>query len=173
MILNNRSAAFLSAILLLVLVPSVNADLQTGLVAYYPFDGNANDFSGAGRHGTAFNGVAYVPGMKGLAASFNGINAFIKASSDGLPTGERTVSLWLFANTIKMPRSVLLAYGGGPVCGTSWFMMLDPPPSPPFYISGHCHSYDLWAPSLQPPIGAWYHLAITTSPTGTKFFVNG
>src|SRR5437870_1018547 len=104
MMMNSRFAASLSALLLLGLVPVVKADLQTGLVAYYPFDGNANDFSGTGRHGTAYNGVIYVPGVKGLAASFNGINAFIKASSDGLPTGERTVSLWLFANTIRMPR---------------------------------------------------------------------
>ena len=173
MIHMSRFTAMLGALSLLGLVPVEKADTTTGLVAYYPFDGNANDFSGKGRNGTAYNAVTYVPGVKGQAANFNGINAYIKASSDGLPGAERTVSLWFFANTIKMPRPVMLGYGGGTGCGTSWFMMLDPSPSPPFYISGHCHSYDLWAPYYQVPIGAWYHLAITTSQTGTKFFVNG
>lgn len=118
--MNSRFAAFLSALLLLGLAPLGKTQAPaTGLVAYYPFDGNANDFSGNGRHGTAYNGITYVPGVKGQAASFNGINAYIKASSDGLPTAERTVSLWFFANTIKMPRPVLLGYGGGAGCGTS------------------------------------------------------
>src|SRR5262249_15577168 len=132
------------------------------------------DFSGTGRNGTAYNGVTYLPGVKGLAASFNGINAYIKASSDGLPTGARTVSLWFYARKIVMPRPVLLGYGGSDTsCGTSWFMMLDVAPAPPFYLSGHCHSYDIWGPYATQPVGAWYHLAATTSPDGTKFFVNG
>lgn len=149
-----------------------NADLTTGLVAYYPFDGNANDVSMNHRNGTAYN-VTYVPGVKGQAASFNGVNSYIKASSDGLPTAERTVSLWFYANSIRMPRPVFLGYGGGLGCGTSWFMMLSPAPEPYFYLSGHCHSYDLWAPYYKEPIGAWYHLVITTSSGGTKWFVNG
>lgn len=165
-------AALLIAISTLVFPQAGNADVSSGLVAYYPFDGNANDLSGNNRNGTAVNGVTYVPGVKGQAANFNG-TSYIGASSDGLPTGERTVSLWFFARSIKMPRPVLLGYGGS-FCGASWFVMLDPPPAPPFYISGHCHSYDLWAPSLsvEQPLGAWYHLAITTSAAGTRFFVN-
>jgi len=166
----------ISASLVLGFVSLGQADLNDGLVAYYPFDGNANDFSGSGNHGTEYNGVRYVPGIKGQAASFDGINDYIKASSNGLPTGERTVSLWFYANTIRMPRPVLLGYGGGDgwgSCGTSWFMMLSPDPEPYFYLSGHCHSFDLYGPYSSPPVGAWYHLAITTSIDGTKFFVNG
>ncbi len=173
MTIKSLFAVLLSTFLVLSFARPGNADVTTGLVAYYPFDGNANDFSGKGRNGTGYNGVAYEPGIKGQAASFNGINAYIKARSDGLPNAERSVSLWFFANTIKMPRPVLLGYGGGTGCGTSWFMMLDPAPSPPFYISGHCHSYDIWAPYYKQPIGDWYHLVITTSPEGTKFYVNG
>ena len=32
--------------------PGAKADLSDGLVAYYPFNGNANDESGNGNHGT-------------------------------------------------------------------------------------------------------------------------
>lgn len=167
---------FISTLLVLGFVASGQADLNDGLVAYYPFDGNANDFSGSGNHGTEYNGVSYAPGVNGQAASFDGIDDYVKASSDGLSTGERTVSLWFYADTISMPRPVLLGYGGGDgwgSCGTSWFMTLAPDPEPYFYLSGHCHSYDLYGPYPQPPVGVWYHLAITTSTDGTKFFVNG
>ncbi len=157
----------------LFLVTTVQAGIDDGLVAYYPLDSNANDFSGSGNDGTEYNGVSYAPGVKGQAASFDGIDDYIKASSNGLPTGERTVSLWFYADTIGMPRPVLLGYGGGDSCGTSWFMMLAPDPEPYFYLSGHCHSFDLYGPFSQPPVGAWYHLAITTKTDGTTFYVNG
>jgi len=36
------------------------ADLNDGLVAYYPFDGNAQDASGNGNHGKEYGGIEYV-----------------------------------------------------------------------------------------------------------------
>ena len=35
---------------------AVFADIQSGLIAYYPFDGNANDESGTGHKGTDTGG---------------------------------------------------------------------------------------------------------------------
>jgi hypothetical protein len=35
-------------------ITSAHADLTTGLVAYYPFNGNANDASGNGNNGTVY-----------------------------------------------------------------------------------------------------------------------
>ena len=49
-----------------------------GLVAYYPFNGNANDASGNGSNGVAFN-LSYRQnrfGEAGAAASFNGSSSF-------------------------------------------------------------------------------------------------
>jgi len=44
---------FLSLLLALVLPSfSLLGDLNNGLVAWYPFDGNASDMSGNGNHGT-------------------------------------------------------------------------------------------------------------------------
>jgi hypothetical protein len=41
-------------------------DLYNGLIAYYPFDGNANDASGNGHNGTV-NGASYASGVFGTA----------------------------------------------------------------------------------------------------------
>ena len=50
------------------------ADLKDGLVAYYPFNGNANDESGNGNNGTV-NGATLTTdrfGNTNKAYSFNG-----------------------------------------------------------------------------------------------------
>lgn len=54
--------------------------ITNGLVAYYPFNGNANDESGNGRHGTPSTGVAPAAdqfGTSNRAFGFNGVNGTI------------------------------------------------------------------------------------------------
>src|SRR3989337_2787470 len=75
------------------------ADLKDGLVAYYPFNGNANDESGNGNHGTV-NGATLTTdrlGKVNSAYSFNGVGDYIIVSSaKSIPTnGNRTLSLWI------------------------------------------------------------------------------
>lgn len=58
---------------------SISFDLSQALVAYYPFDGNANDSSGQGNNGVN-SGAIPSPnrfGEDGKAFSFNGSSAFI------------------------------------------------------------------------------------------------
>jgi len=71
-------------------------DSSSGLVAYYPFDGNANDASGNGLHGTNYGGVNYVPGRVGYAAQLDGLTGYILAPPDSAFTGTNdfTVSFW-------------------------------------------------------------------------------
>jgi len=47
------------------LTNSPNVNLTNGLVAYYEFEGNANDSSGNGHNGTEYGGVTYVSGING------------------------------------------------------------------------------------------------------------
>lgn len=75
------------------------ADINSGLRAYFPFDGNANDYSGFNRHGVIHGGVTFVPGRIGQAASFNGTNGWVGVSHTGaltfdLDTQSYTVSMW-------------------------------------------------------------------------------
>lgn len=53
------------------------ADITEGLVAYYPFEGDATDASGRGHHGTVHGGLSYQAGVLGQAAYFNGVNSYI------------------------------------------------------------------------------------------------
>jgi hypothetical protein len=73
-----------------------------GLVAWWPFNGNANDESGNGNHGTV-NGATLTSdrnGVSGKAYSFDGINDFISCTPN-LPinSAPRSVVSWFKTNT--------------------------------------------------------------------------
>jgi len=59
-----------------------NIALSKGLVAYYEFEGNANDSSGNGNDGIEYGGVSYVDGVIGKAGNFDGLDDYIKIPDD-------------------------------------------------------------------------------------------
>ena len=64
------------AFLVISIAGVASAGLDDGLVAHYPFDGNANDISGNGYHGNVM-GPTLTPGQDGVANSayqFDGSN---------------------------------------------------------------------------------------------------
>jgi gliding motility-associated-like protein len=82
---------------------SLPLTLGNGLVACYPFTGNANDASGNGNHGTVFNATLTTDRFNkpNRAYSFNGTNARIQAPhSNSLNIGKITVAAWVnYGNT--------------------------------------------------------------------------
>jgi hypothetical protein len=72
-------------------------DLDKGLVAYYPFNGNANDESGNGNNGTLNGGLSFTEGKFAQALIFNGIDGFIDLTNEnGLRLSSPfTVSVWV------------------------------------------------------------------------------
>ncbi len=80
----------------------LSAPLSEGLLAYYPFDGNAEDFSGNGLHGTVNGGVKLTTdrsGNPGYAYSFDGASGYITLGDyfDNTPT--LTFSFWAYINS--------------------------------------------------------------------------
>ncbi len=74
-------------------------DINTGLAAYYPFDGNANDASGKGNHGTVNGPVLTADrlGVSGKAYQFDGSDDYIRTtdSSSLNLTGDLSISAWI------------------------------------------------------------------------------
>ncbi len=84
-----------------------------GLVAYYPFSGNANDMSGNGYNGTV-NGATLTTDRFGNANSayaFNGINNYIKVSTQSFKLLSRTIAFWI--KTGQNSPATLLTYEDG------------------------------------------------------------
>ena len=77
---------------------------KDGLVGYWPFNGNANDESGNGNHGTV-NGATLTKDRKGEtnnAFNFNGIDNFISVpNSNVFNNTSYSISLWFSSNKIE------------------------------------------------------------------------
>ena len=143
-----------------------------GLVAYYPFNGNANDESGNSNNGTVFGAILVLDrfGASDKAYSFDGTNDYIKASSNNLPTGIRTTGLWFYVNSFGSKAQSLLGYGGnGGPPGTSWFLNIN---SGSFRRALHYGTNEL-AYITTISAGQWYFFAVTTEQSGSKIYVDG
>ncbi|MCG8696660.1 MAG: hypothetical protein MI922_01295, partial [Bacteroidales bacterium] len=70
-------------------------DLNRGLVAYYPFNGNANDSSGNSNHGIEHSNEEYKTGVIGLAHDFNGTSDYIQLTNTLDNTNGLTFSFWI------------------------------------------------------------------------------
>jgi hypothetical protein len=70
------------------------------LVAYYPFNGDTQDHSGNGNHGTNHGGT-FVSGVSGKALAFNGKDAYVEVSR--MVGGDFTLATWVKtdANSLK------------------------------------------------------------------------
>lgn len=78
-----------------------SGSLTNGLVAYYPFNGNANDESGNGNHGTV-EGASLGQDRRSInqgAYYFGGNNKITIPHAASLGPNQCTVSLWVKANT--------------------------------------------------------------------------
>ncbi|NBS50187.1 MAG: hypothetical protein EBS97_06215, partial [Verrucomicrobia bacterium] len=91
----------------LTIQPAINR----GLIAYYPFNGNANDESGNGRNGTV-SGAALTTdrlGNSNRAYFFNGSNSLISCQLTNLSIRQKTFSAWVYVDPVSQ--------GGGGVAG--------------------------------------------------------
>ena len=85
----------LFVVLVLSLLTAVtNADLA----AYYAFDGDANDSSGNGLHGSLCGGAGFDQGEFGSAVDLDGNGDYVDCGNDSSlnPTGAITVAAWIY-----------------------------------------------------------------------------
>ncbi len=145
-----------------------------GLVAYYPFNGNANDESGNGNNGTVYGATLTYDrfGQSSKAYYFNGAGDWIEAPGDQMPATSRTVSVWYdFDGDAYHP--VLFGYGGGPFCGSSFFLGAWTGNPTYYFVSQHCTTPYLAAYSPLNMVGGWHHVVVTSDAEGSKFYLDG
>jgi hypothetical protein len=147
--------------------------LSKGLVAYYPFSGNANDESGNGRHGIPQNTLLVTDrnGQLNGAYTFNKTSARIVADYTGWPGGnsDRTVSLWVKCDSIM--HGNLFTFGGGTQTrvNTRFSLLLA---SDGVAFIGESNDSDKYWPGDLNGAG-WHQLAITWLSGVGRIFLDG
>ncbi len=100
-----------------------------GLVGWWGFNGNANDYSSTGNHGTVFGGVS--PTTNRLNASnaayyFDGTGFITLSSCPTTGTGDFTISAWLVSPDSTYDRNSILNYGSFVTRGQVMFAVQMP-----------------------------------------------
>ncbi|MBF0204140.1 MAG: Ig-like domain-containing protein, partial [Desulfamplus sp.] len=173
----------LTATLLLVSGMAVaHADLSDGLVAYYPFNGNANDESGNANNGTV-NGATLTAdrfGNVNSAFSFDGVNDYIQFAK--VPTtviDNWTISGWINPSSLpQLSAAVYLGYDNG-LTGNGYGFGINNGGVPPGVVSSGNVLYGIYCGVSWLSIGysslninTWYQVVMIRNNGFLKFYIN-
>ena len=173
-----------TAVVLLLLTASsfAQSKITEGLVAYYPFDGDANDASGNG-NSPVYNNATLTADRFGHARSayhFNGRNSFMKIkNSRSLNTGKRlSIAVWVRATgfyTGKCYNNMLVSKGHSDYMPGNYSLRFadaytgctNPKVNKEmFYGPGAIAA----TPLVQ--LNKWYHVVITSDGVAARIYVD-
>ena len=155
------------------------ATLADGLVAYYPFTGNANDASGHQHHGIVFGATLTTDrfGNANSAYAFNGINSYIEVSHDSAlnPTAALSYSVWFQTNSTSQPGNILIE--GDDQAAGHYTARIESPSkgnlSLGLQFSGDTYGTRAIRETSPFETGRWYLLTVTYDGAVLKGYIDG
>jgi hypothetical protein len=154
--------------------PPPCAPVPSGLISWWPAEGNANDVAGT-NNGTLMNGASFGPGEVGQAFSFNGDDQYVQiADSPSLRPVSVTLECWFNANTNDGGNGVFISKPVGAGQSASYAMGMNNNGNL-FGLVGNANGYESLVYTLDPVPGVWYHAAYTFDNTAQfqTLYVNG
>jgi hypothetical protein len=145
---------------------------SNGLVAWYPFNGNANDESGNGNNGTVNGATLSVDriGNANSAYSFDGINDFIQLPFN-IQQHPISVSVWFNTNAVQfqsiIDNDIAPLFGNDIILSYSNYGLGNNDKVCALYHDG------AFASDFSYSINTDYHLMVVWYDNETKIFLNG
>jgi Concanavalin A-like lectin/glucanases superfamily/FlgD Ig-like domain len=173
-----RRTVMLIALALVTAFQSARADITTGLVARYPFDGNANDVSGNNNNGALVGGITLTTdrfGAPNRAYSFNGTNSYVSvpaSASLNSPATACTQAAWVY-----LYGTSLVGSGFDPLImkslttenGFMYRMVANPD-----YIAAAFNTWDTSQGASQTtPLNQWHHVATVFNGSTLRMYYDG
>jgi hypothetical protein len=153
---------------------------QLGLVAYFPFNGNANDESGNGNHGTVHGATLTKDrfGNPGRAYSFDGVDDYIVVQDDDsleIPD-DFSISVWVKPKITTNLRMILNKHRAWTNDDGTWWFSIESVRNVIFQCTPFNGTPSDTANSMSMPVAdEWSHLAITYDASNDiwKIYING
>lgn len=176
-----NTLAFLATLVAGLCQTQTQVNLNDGLVAYYPFDGSAQDESGYLRDGTTYGSTSYVVGPWGeqnTSINFNGENTHILLPSNGINLGDNAYSFGFYFSLNNITKTAQTLLNTDPHSGIA--LGFNRESNRRIYIFiGNC-GIDGWVFSFS-QYGAknsfkaneWYHLAFTKKADLYTIYIDG
>lgn len=148
--------------------PDYNDTIKTGLIAYYPFNGNTNDESGNANHGAALKNQFTVnhKGETNKAFDFDGTNYIKVPNSVSFSSikSEISITAWVY-NTGQGASIVCKAVHNGP---TMQFRLYADQVIM-FTNEGSASDFE----TTLNPVNTWKHVAVVSDGKSSKYYLNG
>jgi len=159
--------AFVGSLLCLMSF-SVLADLNDGLVAYYPFDGNANDESGNGNEGDVDGATLTVDrfGNTDSAYRFDGESSVTIGDIDIITSF--TMSIWF--NTERDSKKYWIINKTGPNDADNYALLVD---NGNLKFSIKSGNYDATKVSGEITKNSWHHGLMTWNGNKLSLYIDG
>ncbi|MBN1812702.1 MAG: carboxypeptidase regulatory-like domain-containing protein [Anaerolineae bacterium] len=153
-------------------IPTPQLSLTDGLVAYYPFNGNANDRSESGNHGIVHGATLTMDRFENAdsAYSFDGVDDYIVSSSDISLNTTYSVLLW-FNYTQSATPGTLFHRGYKGWCWYEPNINISETATLRAFVTG-CEGKGMIGASDVTP-GRWYHVAVVIQRNSQRLYVNG
>lgn len=126
-------------------------DLKKGLIAYYPFNGNANDESGNAKNGVLVNGTSFSTDAKNVenkAANFDGVDDYIRIQdqSSYFARDKMTFSLQFNLRNVNVRSSLISKTGWNTPSAVSYGVgiSLDNQPTIEFSVADPIDCSTIW-----------------------------
>lgn len=153
--------------------------LTDGLVAYYPFNGNANDESGNGNNGIVYNAVLTRDrlGNPSSCYTFQG-NAYIKVIDGSQFNFVDDFSLAYWINPFQGQDAYAAHFDKSHYSGSAWVVQKADGFGNSYYMGYMQSASGSWSNSnghtynIQTVENSWNHLAITKQGNCIKYFLN-
>jgi uncharacterized protein (TIGR03437 family) len=139
----------------------------TGMVGWWPGDGNANDIQGA-NPGTLQNGATFAAGQVGQAFSFDGTDDYVSTNLDAQPSAmpNTTWDAWVFPTRVNQPlRQGIMSIDVG---GFARSVLIEAGTANFGVFTGA----GVWQPAPV-TLNQWQHIAVVYTTTGIRFYKNG
>jgi hypothetical protein len=146
---------------------------REGLVAYFPFDGDADDASGNGHHGTVHGATLTTDryGEDARAYAFDGVDDFVSIPDSpdfDIGAGDMTVLLWALLEAGPRFRG-LISHTNGDEANDGWWWTVD-------YVRDAmwvCMDDRDHILRKELPLDTWIHLAFVKSGSEITFYIDG
>ena len=176
--------------LLIVVFTNAQVNLKNGLMAYYPFSGNAIDSSGNGNN-PSFNNATLTTdrfGNANSAYSFDGKSSYMQIpNSATLDSGNNvSISFWMKVNVFNTDLcsgNYLFSRGGTQPYVTNYNIVFGNAPYGTVQNINYCKTpidtshesiYGMGTSDLTPiHTGTWYHVVLTNNGSVSIMYLNG